>query len=77
MSADEMRRAFAAQEQIHRDRQAGMQEMLSELRQSVLASGVDPTLLREFELAAIDMALVDAMERTMEARMKNFEDAAG
>lgn len=45
-----------------------MQETASELRQLVLGAGVDELLLRELELAVVDLALLDALERTMDER---------
>jgi len=70
MSVDHMRQAFEAQRQVQREQLASLQEVVSGLRQSLLESGVDATLLREFELNAIDVALLEGLERTMDARVK-------
>lgn len=59
MSVDHMRQAVEAQRQVQREQLASLQEVVSGLRQSLLESGVDATLLREFELNAIDVALLE------------------
>ena len=78
MNPDDLIRQLAEQQRAHQAQQrAAMQEVATELRQEVLSTGVDPLVLREYELAVVDLALLDAMERTMEARFRNMADAAG
>jgi hypothetical protein len=74
---DVLRQLAEQQRSIQATQRAAMEEVATELRQELLNSGADPTILREYELAMIDLAFVEAMERTMEARFRNMADQAG
>jgi hypothetical protein len=55
---------------------AALQEVFSEIRQSILSWQIDPHLLREFGLFAIDLAVNDLTLRNMDAMIANAESAA-
>jgi hypothetical protein len=74
---DVIRQAAEQQRAAQRQQRAGMEEVATELRQQILSAGVDPVVLREYELAVVDLALMDGLNRTMEARFRNLADAAG
>jgi DNA-binding response OmpR family regulator len=63
------REAFAAQ-------LAALEEITNEQRAEILSSGVDPYLLRDFELDVVDMALNSILRRNADGRLKNVEEAA-
>lgn len=58
------------------EQRAALQEIFSETRQAILVEGIDPHLLREFELFAIDLAVNDLTLRNMDAQIANAESAA-
>lgn len=63
------RESFAAQ-------LAALEEIMNEQRAEILRSGVDPYLLRDFELSVVDMALNGILRRNADGRLKNVEEAA-
>lgn len=74
---DMLRQLVEQQNEIHRRQRAAMEEVATELRQAILASGVDRHLLREYRLAVIDLSYMGALERTSAQRFKNLADQSG
>lgn len=63
---------FEQQREVQRAQRAAMEEMVTEQRQELLARGADEFLLREFELNAVDLAVVSLLARNMDTRMREL-----
>jgi signal recognition particle GTPase len=72
MRRRELQTALEGQQQIQRQQRGQMQEILSEIRQEILECDVNPSLLREFELNAIEIAFMDGLGRTMDRRLRGL-----
>jgi hypothetical protein len=68
--------AIRAQRESFATQLAALEEITSEQRAEILSSGVDPHLLREFELGVVDMALNSVLRHNADGRLKNVEAAA-
>ena len=75
--ADALRAIFAQQLEVQRQQRAAMEETTSQLRQDLLRDGADPGVLRQYELNVIDLALLDALERTMQERFRSLDQRTG
>lgn len=69
-------RFLRKQRELQDSANAQMEGVTAELRQEILASGVDPHVLREYELTVVDMALNAMSITTTNSRLKNAESAA-
>lgn len=69
-------RTIRAQRESFTAQLAALEEITNEQRAEILSSGVDPYLLRDFELGVVDMALNSILRRNADGRLKNAEAAA-
>lgn len=69
-------RTIRAQRESFAAQLAALEEITNEQRAEILSSGVDPYLLRDFELGVVDMALNSILRRNADGRLKNVEEAA-
>lgn len=69
-------RAIRAQRDSFVAQLAALEEITNEQRAEILSSGVDPYLLRDFELGIVDMALNSMLRRNADGRLTNSEEAA-
>ncbi len=70
-----MLRTIQAQRDSFAAQLAALEEITNEQRAEILSSGVDPYLLRDFELGVVDMALNSILRRNADGRLKNTEEA--
>lgn len=69
-------RAIRAQRDSFVAQLAALEELTNTQRAEILSSGVDPYVLRDFELGVVDMALNSILRSNANGRLKNAEAAA-
>lgn len=71
---DTIIRAMEQQEAIGRQRRGEMEQLAAELRAGLRRDGADPGVLLEYQLAIVDLAMLDGLDRTMAERRRHLEE---